>query len=197
MVRAWASDHMSAAGWAVEQRTRPRAPSPSTDDGTSGTLRPPARLVCAARALALFQDSNSRPVHRSIRCKGMEWENVPPQKELMHEQATQKSLLDLCVGLDQQMHASYCIQDLSLFTHHSVSAGALHPKPAMCIHLPDCIACIAPVSRCRRPGAARSIHGSGPPPQHMRDDIVAVEPRASRVGPGATRFSLVAMMRSS
>lgn len=85
MVRAWASDHMSAAGWAVEQRTRPRAPSPSTDDGTSGTLRPPARLVCAASALALFQDSNSRPVHRSIRCKGMEWENVPPQKELMHD----------------------------------------------------------------------------------------------------------------
>lgn len=122
--------------------------------------------LCATRALALFQDSNSRSVHR-IRCKGMEWENVPPQKELMHEQATQKSLLDLCVGLDQQMHASYCIQDLSLFTHHSVSAGALHPKPAMCIHLPDCIACIAPVSRCRRPGAARSIHGSGPPP-HAR-----------------------------
>jgi len=30
---------LQAAGWAVEHQTRPRAPSPSTDDGTTSTLR--------------------------------------------------------------------------------------------------------------------------------------------------------------
>jgi hypothetical protein len=111
-------------------------------------------------ALALFQDSNSRPVHGSIRCKGMEWENVPPQKELMHEQATQKPLLDLCVGLDQQMHASYCIQDLSLYSPTirpfglcrclASESGNVHTHTPAGLHCMHCTRVALPEARSRQ-----------------------------------------------
>jgi hypothetical protein len=89
---------------------------------------------------------------------------------------------------------------LSLFTHHS----PIRSLPVPCIRIRQC----AYTYTCRT--ALHALHpcrvAGGPEPpdpstvpvhHHMRDDIAAVEPRASRVGPGATRFSLVAMMRSS
>jgi len=64
---------LQAAGWTVEHhRTRPRAPSPSTDDGTTSTLR--LRLggdwwlqpdALPARARGSLPDSISKPARSS------------------------------------------------------------------------------------------------------------------------------------
>ena len=95
----------------------------------------------------------------------------------MHEQASQKtdreipmswpeSLLDLCVVLDQQMHASYCIQAVVTATTRE-NPSLLTSLPVPCIrsrqvHSPAGLHCwVAPVSPETR---SRQIHScSGPP----------------------------------